>query len=167
MKIALCLVILLILSGCGVLDFNLQRAEPTEIHNPLFGTDWALVEMNQQAVLNEPPIYLHFQNKQLNGETGCNFYKADYEIQGDQIKLSLMSITVQLCPSQAIMDREKAYVDLWNTTALKQTASFRLSAGPSASQLILYNQAGQPVLLFEPAVVTPSGVTPTPSPFDQ
>ena len=92
--------------------------------NPLMGTDWDLVALNDATPTGD--ITLTFDEEQVGGSDGCNGYGATYTVDGDAIQFNtdgFMS-TMMACEPAEIMEEGRAYLD-----ALATAQSFTLDAG--------------------------------------
>jgi heat shock protein HslJ len=140
------LIFVLFSSGCAGEVSSTPTEEPV---NPLAGTVWKLAAIQNQPVLEQNPFYLWITVDKIRGEMGCNLYQAGYAVQGQEIRLEQLSVTVQLCHPQELMEQEEKYIEAWNTYVLKQSARFEVRAG---EYLEIFGPAGESVLLFENAV---------------
>jgi heat shock protein HslJ len=90
----------LILTACGGPD-------------PLDGTSWVLVSLDDTSPLLGTSITLSFADGEINGSGGCNSYSGLYQVQGDRISFGETVITLQACMEPAgVMDQESAYLAL-------------------------------------------------------
>lgn len=77
--------------------------------NPFFsGTEWTLSELDGEAVLEDAPITLSFDDETLGGSAGCNNYFSGYAMVGGSVALELTGSTMAMCPDD-IMTQESAY----------------------------------------------------------
>jgi len=142
--------LLVVLSGCA--------AEPTAAplateQNPLVGTHWKLTSFENWLAMKKYPIYLHFDEKKMSGEMGCNNYDGDYQVEAkdeeSQISVGVLAMTVQLCQDEALMDQETRYIEAWRVVAMPQPAVFRVGQEGAVSTLEILDAEGNAVLTFE------------------
>jgi heat shock protein HslJ len=77
--------------------------------NPFFsGTAWQLTELDGDAVLEDAPITLSFDDDTLGGSAGCNNYVSGYAMVGGSVALNLTGSTMAMCPDD-IMAQESTY----------------------------------------------------------
>lgn len=73
-------------------------------------TQWALIELNAQAITFENKPYLVFAPKSMvvNGFGGCNQLAGSYEFSGQKLKLNNIAATRMFC--QETMQTEVAFI---------------------------------------------------------
>ncbi len=125
MMVALLLAILPLISAC--VAFNMFN---TERHNPdtatLSGTSWVLASFSDTNMAIETPlpgitaITVAFDSGgQINGFAGCNYYFANYTVNGDTISVSGMDVDDMDCDAE-VMAQEEAFL-----TSLESASMFR------------------------------------------
>ena len=146
------LIIILVLSGCAEVASPAPALTPTPGSKPLAGTDWKLLRIKDQPSRIEYPIYLHFWNEKMNGEMGCNSYGGMYVTEGKQIRVSRISVTVEQCQPQELMEQEANYITLWEKNLLEQSAEFTIRQEAKPSTLEIFDADGNSIFLFENAI---------------
>ena len=107
----------------------------------LSNTSWSLVSMNGQAPGAGQALTLEFDTgTQLTGNSGCNSYGAQYQINGSSISIDQLISTLRACVDQSLNDQEALFQG-----ALGHAAQFSLSG----NQLTLKNASGGEVLVFQ------------------
>lgn len=96
--------------------------------SPFAGTSWTLLMMGESDDLLpvdlDPPVTLEFlgdaetstrtidgEGVKMGGQTGCNAYYGAYEVKGDSFRTVDVLITERGCPSMALFEREREYID--------------------------------------------------------
>lgn len=107
-------------TGCYVFLIVLLAAacKPSHKINKVVGitkatfenTQWALIELNTQAITFENKPYLVFAPKSMvvNGFGGCNQLAGSYEFSGQKLKLNNIAATRMFC--QETMQTEVAFI---------------------------------------------------------
>ncbi len=108
--------------------------------DPLAGTSWRLIAIDDSPVTPGRPITASFADGQVSGSSGCNSYGGVYTVRGDRLTTSDLSTTLMACPEPGVMDQEAAYVSI-----LSSAQTFTLSDGQ-----LLITGAGGDVLRFVP-----------------
>jgi len=107
----------------------------------LTNTSWSLLSINGQAPIAGRALTLSFQaNNQLNGDSGCNSYGGQYQLNGSRLRVTQMVSTLRACAEQPLNVQEAAF-----QTALSEAVQFSLAG----SQLTLQNASGGGVLVFQ------------------
>ena len=130
------LLILISLSGCS--------KETQE----LAGTEWELISLNGQELIEGTAIFLNFTEVYLGGETGCNLYGGSPDsgkyraTEAGELTLKMpFAVTVQYCNEpEGIMDQEAAYIE-----ALMNAASFRVVE----DRLEILNNLEETMLIYQ------------------
>lgn len=133
------------LVACGPAAAN---PEPTTTPgNPLAGTEWQLVSLRGDPLLEDTYISLSFKEEQLEGFAGCNHYgggadSGGYTLTPDgKLAIPTLARTVMDCPEpQGVMEQEDVYFE-----ALAAVEAYRLQNG----RLTLQNASGETLLAFE------------------
>ncbi|MBN9299355.1 MAG: META domain-containing protein [Filimonas sp.] len=88
---------------------SLSARTTTALATDLFGKDWKLLELNNQAIKldttfkKEPFLTFDKQTGRLNGNAGCNNFMATFKLkEKDSIDISLGGATLMACPNLAI-----------------------------------------------------------------
>jgi heat shock protein HslJ len=132
-----------LVSGCA---FPVPTATPG-VAAELVGTDWTLVSLAGQPLIEDTAIGLRFEKTFLGGRMTCNGYggtpdtgKYAATTDGRFTPPEFMAVTVQLCSEpEGLMDQEAAYVK-----ALQSTTAYRLDG----DRLELRNALGETILVF-------------------
>ncbi len=83
----------------------------------LENTSWVLTWLNGAKPIQGSQITLDFSGGEASGSSGCNSYRGKYPPQLSQSMGVRYTVTVQLCPSQELMDQENAYLQaFWSAT---------------------------------------------------
>ena len=107
----------------------------------LTNTNWSLVSINGQPPIAGRALTLSFQaGGQLGGDSGCNSFGGQYQINGSKLTVSQMISTMRACAEQPLNDQEAAF-----QKALGETTQLSLAG----NQLTLKNASGGGVLLFQ------------------
>jgi heat shock protein HslJ len=114
----------------------------------LAGTEWELVSLEGNNLIEGTVITLVFEEEYLGGEMGCNGYGGTpdggkYHATGDGTLKLLppLSVTVQLCTEpKGIMEQEEAYIEM-----LMNSAGFRVLD----NRLEIEDEAGETVLIYK------------------
>jgi heat shock protein HslJ len=112
----------------------------------LEGTDWALLSLNGQALLEGTHISIRFKAGELSGFAGCNAYGGGSDSGGyvatddGTLTVSQTAITLMACLSpEGVMEQEQAYIE-----ALRSAARYRLAD----DRLEIRDAAGETILVF-------------------
>ena len=115
----------------------------------LLDTEWVLVSLNGDALVEGRTITLSFGGTSLDGSGGCNTYGGSYAVSEEHLRLSELYWTEMACVEpRGLMEQEQAYFQ-----ALNAVTSFRLSG----ERLELYAESEAPILVF----VTAGGPSPS------
>ena len=113
----------------------------------LMKSDWQLVSYadtggSMVMVPSSPVITARFmQNGIVAGQSGCNYYSANYTTQEYGIVVADRVRTDMLCPVPEVMTRETSYL-----SNLVLSKEFRVSD----TRLTLFGADGNPLLVFTP-----------------
>ncbi len=95
----------------GVLRFF---EEPPPAITPLTGTMWHLVGIREKGVdrpmWNASPLTAEFSEGFIRGDTGCNGYGGEYEIEGSVFSVVEIAQSAQGCAEEGQMERESTFV---------------------------------------------------------
>ena len=113
----------------------------------LVGTQWVLVSLNGNSLIEATNITLNFEKGVLGGFMGCNGYGGGPDsgkyTATDDGTLTIpheIAVTVQLClEPKGIMEQEAAYIE-----ALRSAAAYRVVD----DRLEIDNDAGETILVF-------------------
>jgi len=78
----------------------------------------------------------------VTGSAGCNRYFATYTVKEYALSITTPGLTKMHCPAPGVMNQEIAFVSL-----LPQASAIRIHG----SDLNIYDNTGQPILVFMPA----------------
>jgi heat shock protein HslJ len=109
-------------------------------NDPLAGTSWKLVSLNDMPVLKGPELTIRFSDGQIAGSSGCNSFGGSYKINGQKLTTSSMVSTMMACVDPGLMDQEQSFLGY-----LQDARSFKLSA----DQLQIFHLNGK-ALTFVP-----------------
>jgi len=144
------LVLLALLAACATAT---QAPSPTP-SAVLVDTDWVLVSLNANPLIEDTQITLNFADVSLKGSAGCNTYWGSYTASEDSLRLSDVYWTEIGCTEpEGVLDQEQAYLK-----ALNAAARFRVDG----DRLEVYDEAGTQILTF--VAVTSDAVVATPAP---
>lgn len=91
------------LSGCAAVG----SVQP----NPLDGTSWLLVSLEERAPIAGTEIAVVFEAGSVQGSSGCNHFGASYRISGDRIEIREIESTLMGCiEPEGAMEQEQAFV---------------------------------------------------------
>ncbi len=112
----------------------------------LVGTEWVLISLNGNSLIEGTEISLYFEEAFLGGSMTCNGYGAgpdsgQYSATDDgTLTIPMIAVTVQLCSEpKGIMEQEAAYIE-----ALRSAAAYRVVD----DRLEIDNAAGETTLVF-------------------
>jgi len=130
------LALTVLLAACATAT---QDESPTPSAD-LLDTEWVLIALNGNALIEDTQITLNFEQVSLDGSAGCNTYGGSYTASEDGLRLSGVYATEMACPEpKGILDQEKAYLD-----ALNAAARYRVDG----DRLEVYDEAGAEILVF-------------------
>lgn len=107
--------------------------------NPLRGTKWQLVTLEQQQALTTAAVTVEFSDDALTGSAGCNTYSAAYQLREQTITIGGAAATRMACADEQQMAQETTYFE-----ALATVTQFQLVG----EQLELRNEQGEVVMVF-------------------
>lgn len=101
--IAIIIIVSQLLSACGSSNTGSITLD---------GSEWFLVNMNNQLLQAGNVITIKFTEGQVSGSAGCNSYGGDYTIsQDDVINIGMIMSTAMAClNSDGIMEQERIYL---------------------------------------------------------
>lgn len=108
----------------------------------LQGSEWVLVSLNGQELVQGTNVTLAFAEKEAGGSAGCNHYGGPYTATNKGgFAMTEIAITEMYCMEpDGVMDQETVY-----TKALMSAAAYRVVD----DRLEIDNAAGETVLVFE------------------
>lgn len=109
----------------------------------LVDTSWQLLTLHGNPPISSSTITIDFTQVLVSGTGGCNRYRGGYQTNGDNLVIAEFTSTWMACAEildgADIMDQEQSYLK-----EIGGTASYKISAG----QLVLFNTAGNQILVF-------------------
>jgi heat shock protein HslJ len=139
--VGIALVLTALMAACAAA----AQDQPPAQGGTLQGTDWVLVSLNGNALMEGKAVTLRFGETSIEGSGGCNTYGGSYTASEDGLRLSDVSWTEMACVEpKGIMEQEQAYFQ-----ALNAAARYRVAQGQSSvDRLELADEAGAQVLAF-------------------
>jgi heat shock protein HslJ len=133
-------------AGCPGPYWLVGSISPVEAAD-LVGTEWVLISLNGNSLIEETSITLYFEEAFLGGSMTCNGYGGGPDsgryVATDDGTLTVaqpLAVTVQLCSSPTgIMEQEEAFVQ-----ALQRAAAYRVIG----DRLEIDSAAGDTSLVF-------------------
>jgi heat shock protein HslJ len=132
-------------AGCPGPYWLVGSISPVEAAD-LVGTEWVLISLNGNSLIEDTEITLNFEKEFLGGFMGCNGYGGGPDsgkyVATDSGTLTVgpLAVTVQLCLSpEGIMEQEEAYIE-----ALQNAATYRVIG----DRLEIDSAAGDTSLVF-------------------
>jgi heat shock protein HslJ len=134
----------------------------------LVGSEWVLVSLHGESLIEGTEINLVFEEAYLGGAMTCNGYgggrdSGKYTAIGDG-SLTIpheIAVTLQLCSEpEGIMEQEAAYIEALRNAAAYRVIDDRLEIASAAGETILVFAREE----FRPLPPTPTTVPPTPTP---
>jgi heat shock protein HslJ len=144
MKRAKCTALFLVLLALASLAVacSANRIDQPE----LAGTEWTLVSLNGDLLIENTEIKLYFEEAYLGGEMTCNGYGGSPDMGGYRTKKNgdmstgLIAMTVEACPTpQGVLEQEAAYIE-----ALRAATRYRVVEG----RLEILDASGATTLVF-------------------
>lgn len=103
--------------------------------NTLQGSRWTLVGLADETPLGEVDVTAEFSEGQVAGNSGCNSYSGTYEVDGENIEIGELTMTLMAClDPDGIMDQEQRFLEL-----LAGSQTFTVEG----DQLILHTSSGE------------------------
>jgi len=135
---------LTITSASGVLKFERVVPPPPAA---LEGTLWRLEAFGiadaVSSLLANTEITAIFEKGKVTGYSGCNWYGADYELEGNNLKLGFAQQTVRACLQEGVLEQEQTFAE-----ALRTATSFTIEA----DRLTLTHPGGALIFRAMPAL---------------
>lgn len=108
----------------------------------LAGTEWVLVSLDGNALIEGKAITLRFDDTAIKGSGGCNTYSGGYTASGDTLRLRDVVRTEMACPEPVgIFEQEQAYFRV-----LDAVAQYHIDT--DGERLELQDEHGGQVLVF-------------------
>jgi len=139
--VGITLVLAALMAACAA---GAQDQPPTQ-STTLTGTEWVLVTLNGNALIQGKEITLRFGEASIEGSGGCNTYGGSYTASEDSLRLDDVYWTEMACMEpKGIMEQEQAYFQ-----ALNAAVGYRVVQDQgSGDRLELYDEAGAQILAF-------------------
>jgi peptidyl-Lys metalloendopeptidase len=132
--------ITLVLAAWMVACAAAAQSQPLAQGSALAGTEWVLVSLKGNALMEGKTVTLHFGDTSIEGSGGCNTYGGSYTASGDSVNLSDVYWTEMACMEpEGIMEQEQVYFQ-----ALNAAAGYRVNG----DRLELTDGAGVQTLAF-------------------
>jgi heat shock protein HslJ len=113
----------------------------------LAGTEWTLISLNGEALIEGTEINLYFEETQLGGKMTCNGYGGGPDSGGyssttkGKFEIPMLAVTVQYCPTpEGVMEQEAAYIE-----TLRAAVQYRVIE----NRLELLDSSGATTLVFD------------------
>ncbi|MCY4415299.1 MAG: META domain-containing protein [Chloroflexi bacterium] len=125
--------------------------EPTSTRLPIDGATWILESIDGQPPIADTHLTLTFHEPWFSGYDGCNDFGGRHEsgqpiIERDgAISLPVYAITAAGCPTPAILDQAKRYLDAMKDEAEARVADDRLHILDGSGQVALVFVREQPL----------------------
>jgi heat shock protein HslJ len=131
-------------TGCPGPYWLVGSISPVEAAD-LVGTEWVLISLNGESLIEETSITLYFEEAFLGGSMTCNGYGGGPDsgryVATDDGTLTVvqpLAVTVQLCSSpEGIMKQEEAYVEALQSAVTYRVIGDRLEIDSAAGDTSL------------------------------
>jgi heat shock protein HslJ/photosystem II stability/assembly factor-like uncharacterized protein len=105
-----------------------------EGQDPLAGSEWGLVSFGpaggEVGVVEGTQVTLSFDMAgNAGGNSGCNAYGTEYEVQGNQLTFGEIASTLRACVDDRVMDQEAGYLAALGSADSFELAEERLAIG--------------------------------------
>ena len=104
----------------------------------LEGTNWKVIEINGETILENSEITMEFNDGQIAGNASCNNYFAAYTLEGETLSFGPAGVTRMFC--DGVMDQESLFL-----SNLDQVESFSLDG-----ELLTLNLGDMGSIVLEP-----------------
>ena len=123
-----------------------EETEQPGISVDLVGTEWALISLNGESLIEDTEISLYFEEALLGGSMTCNGYGGGGDsgkytaTDSGSLTIPMIAVTLQFCSEpEGVMEQEAAYIE-----ALQDAAAYRVMD----DRLEINNAAGETALIF-------------------
>ncbi len=131
-------------TGCPGPYWLVGSISPVEAAD-LVGTEWVLISLNGNSLIEDTSITLYFEEAFLGGSMTCNGYGGGPDsgkyVATDDGTLTVfqpLAVTVQLCSSpEGIMEQEAAYIKALQSAATYRVVDDRLKIDNAVEETIL------------------------------
>ena len=107
--------------------------------DPLDGTSWLLVSLEEEDPLPGIAITAVFEGGSVHGSSGCNSFGASYEIHGDSIEIREIQSTLMACMGpDGVGDQEQEFFALLSSSERYQIADGQLRLMSSGLALLAF-----------------------------
>ena len=78
--------------------------------DPLNGSTWKLYSIGKYSPIAGSKITIRFEDGQASGNSGCNSYGGEYQVNGDKINFQELETTLMACMDPAVMGQETTFM---------------------------------------------------------
>ena len=78
--------------------------------DPLNGSTWKLYSIGKYSPIAGSKITIRFEDGQASGNSGCNSYGGEYQVNGDKINFQELESTLMACMDPAVMGQETTFM---------------------------------------------------------
>ncbi len=78
--------------------------------DPLNGSTWKLYSIGKYSPIAGSKITIRFEDGQASGNSGCNSYGGEYQVNGDKINFQELESTLMACMDPALMGQETTFM---------------------------------------------------------
>ena len=133
-----CVLLATLALAAGCAPYGASAGEATSGGaSPLEGTTWRLVDLGgrpaRPAGTDAPNLRLDAAQKRAGGNTGCNSFGGEYELNGEALRFGMLASTRRAYTDDALNAQEAAYL-----RALADTRAWRITDGT----LVLSSESG-------------------------
>lgn len=76
----------------------------------LDGSIWKVLELNNTPLVENTTLTIQFNNRKVNGSSGCNTFSGRYEIKEESIRIYDLELKTENCLNTGIMDEERSFI---------------------------------------------------------
>lgn len=128
---------LLLLSACVTTDGDRSGS-----NDALAGTEWVVEEIAGRGVIDDARATLVFGPDRLSGNTSCNRYFADYQVDGPKLRIGNAGTTRRAC-APAVMDQERRLLDMFSRVeGYRIEGSMLVLSTPTGATLMARSASG-------------------------
>ena len=91
----------ILLSACGSMGGD-----------PLEGTSWELFAIGKHPPIEGSHITITFEDGRVTGNSGCNSYGSEYQVNGNKIEFGIFESTLMACVDTAMMEQESTFMQM-------------------------------------------------------